>query len=98
MPSAFSFDVAPEHLFLAIEYGLERVAADTVRAAQRRCPVRTGTLQGSLRFEAPTDLSVRMGSFNVKYAGDVDKRTGFLTNATVQNWPNLPEYIREGLR
>lgn len=95
--SEFTFDIEPEALFLAIEYGLEKTAAATVRQAQRTCPVRTGTLQGSLKFDPPQDLAIEMGSFNVRYAGKVNDRTGFLTKATERHWRDLPNYIREGL-
>ena len=95
---AVSFSWTPEEIYLAIDYGLEATAAETIRVAQDRCPVKTGTLQGSLRLEKPEDQHIDMGSFSVNYAEVVDKRTKFLTSATEQTWPKLPDYIKEGLR
>lgn len=91
-------DWTPENIFLAIEYGLEATAADVITQAQRDCPVRTGTLQGSLRFEPPKDLRIELGSFDVNYAAYVDQRTRFLSKAMEEIGPTLPERIQEALR
>ena len=91
----------------ATRLAMDRVMAKCVQESKIMVPVRTATLQGSIRMN-PTkvesgDLVGRWGSYNVKYAVFIELGTihmdaqPYLRPSADKNYPSLPGEIRRAM-
>lgn len=102
-------DAIADELERATREGMETVAAEFVRVAHPKTPIREGFLRRSTRFdpvERHTDgtLSVEMGSFDIAYAEYQERGTSrmegkfFYQEAADETWPKLGDEIKGSLR
>ena len=108
MPRGFKLDWRGDEiksrLLKAARQGIDETMADCVTDAKRETPVRTGTLQGSVRFEPAevrgNEAKGTWGSFDVSYAIYVEIGTrgrpgvNMLRDAADENYPKLDGNIR----
>ena len=108
MPRGFRLDWKGDEVkkrwLEAARQGIEETMAACVVDAKRETPVRTGTLQGSVRFEPAkvrgNEAKGTWGSFDVNYAVYVEVGTrgrpgvNMLRDSADENYPKLAGNIR----
>lgn len=100
-------DKVKEKMDRVIPWALNSIMADCIKGAKARVPVKTATLQGSIRMEFAKLINGMWtgiwGSFNVLYALFVELGTPraqakpYLRPAADANYGRLSKKIKEGM-